>query len=87
MLSPAFRDGVAAATNPSTFLHLWREMFERSAYDKNVCPPAGSFLHEIFQRIETLHRFKRVYEPNEFEALLAAWRPVKNPPEQAAQPI
>lgn len=75
MLSPGWRDSIAAATRQAMFLHLWGEMFERSAYDRNIAPPAGSFLHEMFQRAGTLHRFKRVYDAAELGALLARWIP------------
>ena len=75
MLLPAYRDSVAAATKPATFLHLWGEMFGRSAYDKAACPPVGSFLHEMFQRVGTLHRFERVYDEREIDALMAEWIP------------
>ncbi|WP_158818265.1 hypothetical protein [Methylocapsa sp. S129] len=75
MLAPAYRDDVAAAVKQATFLHLWGEMFGRSGYDKTVCPPVGSFLHEIFQRLGTLHRFKRVYDERELRSLMAKWMP------------
>jgi hypothetical protein len=78
MLSPGWRDSVAAVTQQAMFLHLWGEMFERSAYDRNIAPPAGSFLHEMFQRAGTLHRFKRAYDAAELGALLAAWIPAGN---------
>jgi hypothetical protein len=73
MLSPAHRDSVAVATEHSIFLHLWGEMFGRSAYDKMASPPVGSFLHEMFQRIGTLHRFERVYGERELGDLMAEW--------------
>jgi hypothetical protein len=75
LLSPARREAVAEATAPSTFLHLWGEMFERAAYDKNVCPPEGSFLHEMFARAGTLHRFRRIYDARELGALLTPMVP------------
>jgi hypothetical protein len=71
LLSPACRDAVEVATARSTFLHLWGEMFERAAYDKNICPPEGSFLYEMFARAGTLHRFQRIYKARELAALLA----------------
>jgi hypothetical protein len=78
LLSPTCRDDIAVATAPSTFLHLWGEMFERAAYDRNVCPPEGSFLHQMFARAGTLHRFQRIYEARELGALLAAIIPESN---------
>jgi hypothetical protein len=71
LLSPACLDAMAVATVSSTFLHLWGEMFERAGYDKNVCPPEGSFLYEVFARAGTLHRFQRIYQPRELSALLS----------------
>jgi hypothetical protein len=76
MLSPAWRGRVAATTRQSLFLHLWGEMFERSAYDRNIAPPAGSFLHEMFERAGTLQRFQRAYDGDELAALLAVRLPV-----------
>jgi hypothetical protein len=73
LLLPASRDKVAASTRQSTFLHLWGEMFKRSAYDMRACPPAGSFLHEIFERLGTTRRFDRVYDGQELAGLLASW--------------
>ena len=72
-LLPAHRDDVAAATGQATFLHLWGELIERSAYDKAACPPVGSFLYDAFQRLGTLDRFERVYDERELERQMAGW--------------
>lgn len=72
-LSPPWRADVAAETQDATFLHLWGELFERAAYDKSAAPPAGSFLHDAFQRIGTIDRFQRVYGERELRDLLAKW--------------
>lgn len=70
---PDYCDSVALAARQATFLHLWSELIERSAYDKSAAPPVGSFLHELFQSIGTLHRFERVYEEGELSDRMAAW--------------
>jgi hypothetical protein len=73
LLLPECRGSVAAWTQESTFLHLWGEMFKRCAYDMKACPPPGSFLHEIFDRLGTTHRFDRVYDAKELAGVLAGW--------------
>jgi hypothetical protein len=72
-LLPTYRAAVGKAAERATFLHLWSEMFERAAYDKSACPPAGSFLHDAFGRLGTLDRFSRVYEASELTAVLSKW--------------
>jgi hypothetical protein len=72
-LLPACCGEVATATRQATFLHLWGELFERSAYDKSARPPAGSFLFELFERCGTLGRFERAYDGRELESRLAEW--------------
>jgi hypothetical protein len=72
-LLPAYRDEVAAIVKRSTFLHLWSEMFGRSGYDKSACPPAGSFLHEAFERVGTLNRFSRIYQERELVGIIERW--------------
>ncbi|MGA2792207.1 MAG: hypothetical protein ABSE69_01535 [Roseiarcus sp.] len=72
-LLPIYRDSVAFATRQATFLHLWGELIERSAYDKSACPPVGSFLYDVFQRLGTLDRFARVYDERELENRMAGW--------------
>lgn len=73
-LLPAYRDSVVAATRQATFLHLWGELIERSAYDKSACPPVGSFVYDAFQRFGTLDRFQRVYGERELESRMAEWK-------------
>jgi hypothetical protein len=73
-LLPEYRAEVVAATRDATFLHLWGELFTRFGYDKRVCPPVGSFLHEAFERLGAVGRFERVYEASALRALLAEWK-------------
>ena len=71
LLLPSHRDEVAAAAKSATLLHLWGELFNRCGYDKNVAPPAGSYLHDFFARIGALDRFPRIYDEDEARALIA----------------
>jgi hypothetical protein len=73
LLLPKCRDRMAVSTQRSTFLHLWGEMYKRCVYDMSACPPAGSFLHEIFDRLGTTHRFDRIYGEQELSGILAGW--------------
>ncbi len=70
---PASRDEVVEAVREATFLHLWGELIARSGYDRAACPPAGSFLNEVFRRLGVIDRFARVYQAREVEALMADW--------------
>jgi hypothetical protein len=83
-LLAAYRGAVASAARHSTFLHLWSAMFERSNYDLWACPPPRSFLHEVFQRLGTLDRFRRVYDDRELSSLLANWTAKDQPPGRTA---
>jgi hypothetical protein len=83
-LLPERRDEVAAATAGATFLHLWGELFTRAGYDRNICPPAGSFLHEAFVRLGAVGRFARVYGADELRALVDEWQRRPPAPRRAA---
>jgi len=84
-LLPAYRGAVAKAAKAAAFLHLWSEMFERSGYDKEAAPPAGSFLHALFEKFGTLDRFARVYDEGELADLLEDWIKKDQEPREAAQ--
>jgi hypothetical protein len=75
MLVPCCRASVYAAVRDATFVHLWSELLRRSGYDMWACPPVGSFLHQMFERLRTLDRFRRVYGEQEILDLLAEWIP------------
>ena len=75
ILLPKYRDSVASAVRDSTLLHLWSELMRRCDYDTSVGPPAGSFLHEVFERVGTIDQFARVYSGREVAALLVDWIP------------
>jgi hypothetical protein len=70
LLLPDYRDAVAAAAEGATLLHLWGELFNRCGYDKNIGPPAGSYLHDFFDRMGTTDRFRRIYREDEARALI-----------------
>ena len=59
LLLPSYREAVQAAVRGATFLHLWSELLRRSSYDVSRRPPVGSYLHDIFLRLETLDRIHR----------------------------
>jgi hypothetical protein len=42
-----------------------------SGYDFWACPPAGSYLHEAFRRVDALDRFHRLATEDEILRLMA----------------
>ena len=44
------RTMIEEQTTESYFIHFWHEMLRRSGADKNLRPPAGSFLDLLFER-------------------------------------
>ncbi|HLH50326.1 MAG TPA: hypothetical protein VKV96_13375 [Roseiarcus sp.] len=83
-LLPATSAAAAKAASGATFLHLWSAMFERSHYDLSACPPPGSFLHDAFKRLGTLHRFARAYDERGLSGLLSEWIARSAPSSDAA---
>ena len=73
-LLPGRRALVEAAVAGARFLHLWSELLRRCGYDAQVCPPAGSYLHEAFAGLGVTARFSRIYEEREVEDMLRAWK-------------
>ena len=73
LLLPSYRDAVQAAVRGATFLHLWSELLRRSSYDMSRRPPVGSYLHDVFLRLDTLDRFTGAYSDAEIAVLLAEW--------------
>lgn len=61
MLRPGKREEVCAKTAGATFLHLWNEMFRRTAYDKGCCPPTGSYLRGLFDSYGMSGEFNTEY--------------------------
>jgi Alpha 1,4-glycosyltransferase conserved region len=84
LVRPGKYDDVAVRSMHATFLHLWNEMFRRSAYDKHCRPPAGSYLRELFDRHgmrdEREPEFDAEYEATESEAVLKLEMRRTNPP-------
>ena len=72
-LLPADRNEVAAASERSTFLHLWGELYDRAGIDRSLAPPPGSFLHDAILRAGVLGRFKGVYDAESLENIVARW--------------
>ena len=68
---PEYRDWVAGAVRDATFVHLWSEAIAWTGYDLWTCPPAGSYLHEAFERVGALARFHRVATAEEVLRLMA----------------
>ena len=71
---PAHRDWARRAAHGATFAHLWSEAIAWSGYDFWACPPAGSYLHEAFERLDALGRFRRIATEDEVLRLMA--RPI-----------
>jgi hypothetical protein len=67
---PSYRDRVAETLRGATMLHLWSEAIVWSGFDFTVCPPAGSYLHECFERLGALPRFSRVADEEEVRRLM-----------------
>jgi hypothetical protein len=55
---PGCRDWVANAVRAASFVHLWSEAIAWTGYDFWICPPLGSYLHEAFERLGALDRFR-----------------------------
>ena len=69
---PAYREGVAEACRGASLVHLWSEAIRWSGYDVWTCPPAGSYLHEAFDQVGALGRFRHVASEDEVLRLMAA---------------
>jgi len=68
---PSYRDRVAEAVRGASLLHLWSEAIRWTAYDFDVCPPEGSYLHDCFDRAGALGRFRRTADEEEVKRLMA----------------
>jgi hypothetical protein len=65
------REWVADAVRGASFVHLWSEAIAWTGYDLWTCPPAGSYLHEAFEHLGALDRFRRVVSEDEVLRLMA----------------
>ena len=71
LVLPLYRDWAADAVRGASFVHLWSEAIVWTGYDFWTCPPAGSYLHEAFERAGALPRFRRVATDDEVLRLMA----------------
>lgn len=78
---PAYRETVEEVTKGASFLHLWSESIAWSGFDVTTCPPAGSFLHGIFQQLGTLDRFTRICDVSEVSHLEPVPNSISGTPE------
>jgi hypothetical protein len=68
---PAHREWAANTARGASFIHLWSEAIAWSGYDFWTCPPPGSYLHDAFERLGALSRFRRVATEDEVLRLMA----------------
>ena len=68
---PSDREWVANAARGASFVHLWSEAIAWSGYDFWACPPPGSYLHEAFEHLGALERFRRVATEDEVLRVMA----------------
>ncbi|MBV8798010.1 MAG: hypothetical protein JO136_24010 [Hyphomicrobiales bacterium] len=68
---PSYREWAENATRGASFVHLWSEAIAWSGYDFWACPPAGSYLHDAFERLGALDRFRRFAPEDEVLRLMA----------------
>jgi hypothetical protein len=80
---PGYREWAEATVRGASFVHLWSEAIKWSGYDFWTCPPPGSYLHEAFERVGALGRFRRVATEDEVLRVMAkpiakSKRPARN---------
>ena len=80
---PGYCEWAANAVRGASFVHLWSEAIAWSGYDFWACPPPGSYLHEAFERLGALDRFRRVATEDEVLRLMA--KPIADS-QRTAQP-
>jgi hypothetical protein len=68
---PDYREWAEKTAEGASFVHLWSEAIVWSGYDFWACPPPGSYLHEAFERVGALDRFRRVATEEEVRRLMA----------------
>ena len=68
---PSYREWARDAARGASFVHLWSEAIVWSGYDFWACPPLGSYLHEAFERLGALDRFRRVATEDEVLRVMA----------------
>jgi hypothetical protein len=68
---PAYRDWAHETARAAAFVHLWSEAIVWCGYDFWAAPPPDSYLHEAFERVGALSRFRRVATEDEVTRLMA----------------
>jgi hypothetical protein len=68
---PDYREWAEKTAHGASFVHLWSEAIVWSGYDFWACPPPGSYLHEAFERVGALERFRRVATEDEVLRVMA----------------
>lgn len=54
-------------------LHLWNNLVEQMGYWKEYLPPAGSWLHEVFQESSCAQYFRGEFPLRNMRALVRNW--------------
>jgi hypothetical protein len=68
---PDYREWAEKTAEGASFVHLWSEAIVWSGYDFWACPPVGSYLHEAFERVGALNRFRRTATEDEVLRVMA----------------
>ena len=54
-------------------LHLWNNLIEQMGYWKEYLPPAGSWLHELFQERDCSQYFRGEFPLHNMRAMVRNW--------------
>jgi len=68
---PACKQEVEDAVRSATMLHLWSEAIGWSGWDRSLCPPPGSYLHDFFGALGVTDRFERIADESEVIPLMS----------------
>ena len=71
---PEHRDECAERCRSAQTLHLWNNIVVQLGVWKDLAPPQGSYLHELFAADDSLGFFKGVYPPAVMRAMVDNWR-------------
>lgn len=69
LLRPTMTSRIVADCSNASFLHLWNEMLKRSFIRKDILPPTGSYLYQLFETYELLPMFHSQYSSDEIELI------------------
>ena len=73
LLLPKYRDKVFADTGQSWSVHLWNELYKQIANWKQICPPAGSYVHAKAKELDCLGRFIAIYPETVINNVIEVW--------------